>query len=43
MTDSARASTKNPEAESFFAQLSAHDDVGTELLAALKPLGEYQI
>lgn len=34
---------RNPEAESFFSTLSAHSDVATEFLAALKRLGEYDI
>ena len=34
---------RNPEAEEFFAGLSAHSDVGLELLASLKRLGEYEV
>jgi hypothetical protein len=34
---------RNPEAESFFMARSAHDEVGVALLAALKPLGEYEL
>jgi hypothetical protein len=34
---------KNAGAESFFLQRSAHDEVGTELINAVKPLGDYQV
>lgn len=33
----------NTEAQHFFAPLSAHSDVATELAAAVKRLGEYEI
>lgn len=33
----------NTEAQEFFASLSAHSDVASELGAALKRLGEYEI
>jgi hypothetical protein len=34
---------QNPEAEAFFLPLSAHSDVTSELLTALRRLGEYEI
>ena len=34
---------RNPRVKNHFQALSAHSDVGTELLAALKPLGEYEV
>jgi hypothetical protein len=34
---------RNPEAETYFASRSAHSDVGTELLAALTRLGEFEV
>ena len=33
----------NPEAEQFFLARSARDEVGTALIASLKPLGEYEV
>jgi len=33
----------NPEAEQFFLARSARDEVGSPLIAALKPLGEYEL
>jgi len=33
--------TRNPEAEAFFAPLSAHGDVAAEMLRALAKLGDY--
>lgn len=33
----------NPQIERHFRALSAHSDVGSALLAALKPLGEYEV
>jgi len=33
---------KNSEAEQFFSSRSAHSDVGMELIASLKQLGEYE-
>jgi len=34
--------TRNPEAEAFFAPLSAHSDVAAELFHALSKLGDYE-
>ena|ERR1051325_8626005 len=34
---------RNPEAEQFFLERSARDEVGTALLESLKPLGEYEV
>jgi hypothetical protein len=34
---------RNPEAEGFFAPLSAHSDVASELAGALSKLGDYQL
>jgi len=34
---------RNPEADRFFAPLSAHSDVGAEIIGALKRLGEYEL
>ena len=34
---------RNPEAEEFFLARSAHDEVGTALIASLKRLGEYEV
>ena len=33
----------NPEAEAFFAALSAHRDVASEFAASLAKLGEYEV
>lgn len=33
----------NPHVEEHFKQLSAHSDVGIELVDVLKPLGEYEL
>lgn len=34
---------QNPEAEEFFANRYARDEVGTAFMDSLKPLGEYEI
>lgn len=34
---------RNPEAESFFRSLSAHDDVASAFTEALERLGEYRV
>jgi hypothetical protein len=34
---------RNPEAEAFFAALSAHSDVAAEFAAALAKLGQYEV
>ena len=33
----------NPEAEKFFLERSARDEVGSSLIESLKPLGEYEL
>ena len=33
----------NPDAERFFLERSARDEVGTALIESLKPLGEYEV
>ena len=37
------SSVLNPEAERYFEQRSAHDEVGVMLLESLKRLGEYEV
>ena len=34
---------RNPEAEAFFAPLSAHSDVASELAEALRELGDWEL
>ena len=34
---------RNPEAEKYFINLSAHSDVGSDFLESLKQLGEFEV
>ena len=43
MTNNESRLLLNPEAEAFFLQRSARDEVGTALIESLKRLGEYEL